>query len=69
MDRATKQTIAERLSKQYSQDDAELLDEAVHDVKIREAAGINNEGLETQIEFLLDSGYSEQEIVAMLEGH
>lgn len=68
MNRATKLEITARLLQKYTQDDAELLDDAVHDVKSREAASINNEGMESQIEFLLDSGYPEQEIIDMLEG-
>jgi hypothetical protein len=44
----------------------EALDELVHDVKAGEAASINNAGVEAQIEFLLDSGVDEDQIVDCL---
>ncbi len=41
----------------------ELLDDLVHEVKADEAAAINNEGPEAQVEFLLAAGVTPHEIV------
>lgn len=48
--------------------DESSLDELVHDVKSGEAADINNGGFESQIEFLLEAGFSEQEIQKAIQG-
>jgi len=52
-------------------DDSSLLDELVHDCKGAEAAGINNDGFSSQVEYLVKSmGYTEAEkaILAELAG-
>ena len=66
--RQEKLDASERLVVAFSEDDAERLDEEVHEVKAREAASINNEGLASQIDCLLDAGYAEQDIRELLEG-
>jgi|WetSurMetagenome_2_1015567.scaffolds.fasta_scaffold246870_3 hypothetical protein len=43
------------------------LDELVHDSKNAEAADINNDGLASQIEYLLSIGWTEEEITDRLE--
>jgi hypothetical protein len=45
---------------------AHVLDEEVHDAKSEEAANINNAGPESQIDFLLESGYSLDRIEQIL---
>lgn len=42
---------------------SEMLDELVHDVVSKTASRINNGGMEEQVKFLLENGYSLQEIV------
>lgn len=39
------------------------LDELVHDVHASQAADTNNEGTESQIQFLQQNGYTEQELL------
>jgi hypothetical protein len=52
-----------------SNDDMALaLDDLVHDVKSHEASAINNSGIDTQVEFLLNSGVTEDEIAAAIRG-
>ena len=46
----------------------EALDEIVHDLKSREASGINNGGLRDQVEYILESGISLDELQGMLAG-
>ena len=41
---------------------AEELDDLVHDMKSLEASNINNEGVESQIDYLLAGGMSLEEI-------
>ena len=60
---------SERLVSSISEGTSEqALDEAVHDGKSREASIIINEGWQSQIDFLLDAGYSEEELREMLKG-
>lgn len=61
-------SASERLVAEFGESSSELLDELVHDAKSEEAASINNEGLQSQVDYLLESGYSEQEIREMLKG-
>ena len=44
--------------------DESILDTLVHDVKSREASAVNNDGLRAQVEFLLASGCTGEEILA-----
>ena len=68
-ERLARLEASERLVSSISEGTSEqALDEAVHDVKSREASNINNEGWQSQIDFLLDAGYSEEELREMLKG-
>lgn len=40
----------------------EVLDELVHDVLSKQASGINNQGYPEQLSFLLESGFSLEEL-------
>ena len=44
----------------------DLLDGLVHDVKSEEAASINNDGKEAQVRFLLDSGFTREDLLREL---
>jgi hypothetical protein len=44
------------------------LDDLVHDLKSEEASEINNNGPEAQVEFLLDAGMTEDEILHWWHG-
>jgi len=67
--RLEKLEASKRLIASFSEPDSEgLLDEEVHDCKAGEAADINNGGLASQVDYLLDAGYSEKQIREMLEG-
>lgn len=46
----------------------EGLDDLVHDAKSREASAINNEGHESQIDYLIEYGCSEEEITEAMKG-
>ena len=46
-------------------DDEECMDEIVHDLKSEEASSINNGGMESQIEFLLQQGFCPSQIKEM----
>jgi len=65
--RLEKLDASERLIASFSEDVGYLLDEEVHDCKAGEAADINNGGLQAQIDYLLDVGYSEEKIREILE--
>lgn len=43
------------IEKAYSMLDGSDLDDIVHEIKSREAAGINNQGLDIQIEYIEES--------------
>lgn len=47
--------------------DEMALDEKVIDCKCSEAAAINNEGFEAQLQYLIDSGVSEEDIRQAIE--
>jgi len=61
--------IKSEITRQYgTSDDASMaLDNAVHSVMSQKATEINNQGLDAQISFLLQSGLNEDEILAELE--
>jgi len=42
------------------------LDEVVHDVYSRQASGINNQGPASQIDFLIEAGFSLEEIESLV---
>lgn len=65
--RLEKLEASERLVAAFREDVGFLLDEEVHDVKSAEAADINNSGLQAQIDYLLDAGYTEHQIRDLLE--
>jgi hypothetical protein len=68
-ERLARLEASERLVSSISEGTSEqALDDIVHDVKSREASNINNEGWQSQIDFLLDAGYSEEELREMLKG-
>ena len=43
------------------------LDELIHEVAAQTASDINNSGMESQVEFLIKHGWTEQSIVEYLE--
>jgi len=45
----------------------EALDGLVHDAASKIASGINNSGIEAQLQFLEEQGFSEEEISNVLE--
>lgn len=47
------QAILRKLQRSRKASDDGALDELVHDAKSAEASGVNNEGLESQLEYLL----------------
>lgn len=67
--RLEKLDASERLMATFSDADSEgLLDEEVHDCKGAEAADINNGGLQSQVDYLLDAGYTEEQLREKLGG-
>ena len=46
--------------------DEETLDGLVHDVKSEEASSINNDGKEAQVRFLLNSGFTRDDLLREL---
>jgi hypothetical protein len=46
-----------------------ILDDKVHDEKSKEASLINNDGIESQIEYLLSRGHTENEIRDIIIKH
>ncbi len=58
-------TLVERLSEQFEGEDGEIFDEAVIDAACSMASAVNNNGIEAQIEFLVQNGYTEAQIEAL----
>ena len=60
--------LADSLREDYDEDlVCEVLDEMVHDAKGEEAAAINNDGLESQLEYLFKGGTTEESIREALD--
>ena len=47
--------------------DSSDLDEVIHEVASKAASDINNSGLEEQIAFLIDNGWTQENIIKYLE--
>ncbi len=64
----TREAVRQRVLKAIGDKDAPegALDELVTDCKCAEASSINNDGFESQIDYLLDSKVSEEDILAAL---
>ena len=46
--------------------ESSLLDELVHEVASNQASEVNNGGMDSQVAYLLQSGWSEQDILSQL---
>ena len=62
------ETIIERLSEKFEGEDSEIFDEAVIDAACSIASAVNNNGIDAQLEFLIQNGYTEAEIEALASG-
>jgi hypothetical protein len=62
----TKEELIEHMGKLGIEPDE--LDDAVSDTGFRETSSINNEGLESQVTYLMDKGWTTLEILAEVEG-
>ena len=65
---ADQTVVARLLAHRSSTPNESALDDLVHDTKSSEASAINNEGVASQIRYLLDAGVSEATITATLDG-
>lgn len=54
-DRKKREDSIKQIVTDIDADSGDVLDELVHEAKAEEAAGINNEGVESQVRFLVDS--------------
>ncbi len=46
---------------------SEDLDEEIHRIFLRMASAVNNEGLDAQIVYLMESGYSDNDLLEVFE--
>lgn len=56
------EAVVNELLSLITEDDSIALDGLVHDSKSKEATDINNEGSRSQLTYLLDSGYTMEQL-------